>query len=126
MTKYQEQILKDLENGAKLQCTEGSNYKAWLVYPDGTERKVRRDSAEKVCYENDSLLIFGLHDGIIHRKALIIDSVSDSLIVNGFEITQYKNAHPKMLSWQARHLVKDIVFAGKTKKQCITWCRNYR
>lgn len=72
MTKYQDQILKDLENGAKLQCTEGSNYKAWLVYQNGTERKVRRDSAEKVCAENESLLIFGRPDGIVHRKALII------------------------------------------------------
>jgi hypothetical protein len=70
MTKYQDQILKDLKNGAKLQCTEGSDYKAWLVYPDGTERKVRRDSAEKVCNENESLLIFGRPDGIAHRKAV--------------------------------------------------------
>lgn len=72
MTKYQDQILKDLKNGAKLQCTEGSNYKVWLVYPDETERTVRRDSAEKVCNENESLLIFGRPDGIAHRKALII------------------------------------------------------
>ena len=66
----QDQILKDLKNGAKLQCTEGSDYKAWLVYPDGTERKVRRNSAEKVCNENESLLIFGRPDGIAHRKAV--------------------------------------------------------
>jgi tRNA G37 N-methylase TrmD len=72
MTKYQDQILKDLKNGAKLQCTEGRNYKTWLVYPDGTKRKVRRDSADKVCAENESILIFGRHDGIAHRKALII------------------------------------------------------
>lgn len=64
MTKYQTQILKDLENGAKLRCTEGNNYKVWLVYPDGAERKVRRDSAERVCVENESLLIFGRPDGI--------------------------------------------------------------
>ncbi len=41
-----------------------------VVYPDGTERKVRRDSAEKVCNENESLLIFGRPDGIAHRKAV--------------------------------------------------------
>jgi hypothetical protein len=70
MTKYRDQILKDLKNGAKLQCTEGSDYKAWLVYPDGTERKVRRDIAEKVCNENEGILIFGRPDGIAHRKAV--------------------------------------------------------
>ena len=72
MTKYQEQILKDLKDGAKLQCTEGSNYKTWMNYKDGRIRKVRRDSVERVCNENENLLIFGRPDGIAHRKALII------------------------------------------------------
>ena len=69
MTNYQDQILKDLKNGAKLQCTEGINYTTWLIYPDGKKRNIRRDSAEKVCNENERLLIFGRHDGITHIKA---------------------------------------------------------
>ncbi len=59
-------------------------------------------------------------------KQLPIPIVSGSFIVNGFEITQQKNLHPTMLSWQAKHLIKDITFAGKTKKECISWCENYR
>lgn len=68
MTKYQDQILKDLKKGAKLQCTEGSNYKTWLVYLDGTKRNVRRDSAEKICNKNARYLVFGEHEGIRWRE----------------------------------------------------------
>jgi hypothetical protein len=75
MTKYQDQILKDLKDGAKLQCTEGHNYKAWLVYPNRHERKVRRDSAEKVCNENFEDLIFGSFDGISYKKVKIKNNV---------------------------------------------------
>lgn len=59
-------------------------------------------------------------------KNLLIPIVSGSFIVNGFEITQHKNLHPSMLSWQAKHLLKDITFAGKSKKECVSWCENYR
>lgn len=69
MTKYQNQILKDMKDGAKLRCTEGTNYKTWLLYPDGEKRTIKRDAAEKVCTENAELLLFGRHDGIAHRKA---------------------------------------------------------
>lgn len=61
---YQETIVNDLKNGARLQCTEGGNYKCWIVYPDGKTRNVRRDSAERVCRDYDRYLIFGEWAGI--------------------------------------------------------------
>jgi hypothetical protein len=66
MTKYQDRILKDLKLGAKLKSTEGKNYKTWLVYPNKTTRKIRRDSAEIVCELNRSVLRFGKPEGISH------------------------------------------------------------
>lgn len=67
--------------------------------------------------------IISLKDDVV--KKLIIYDVSNSFIVNGFVITQQKNLHPTILSWQAKHLIKDITFQGKTKKECISWSKNY-
>ena len=64
MTAYQEKIKQALMNGALLQCTEGKNYKTWLVYPNGTIEIVRRDSAEKVCESCFGSLVFGEPNGI--------------------------------------------------------------
>lgn len=64
MTNYQKQILKDIQQGALLQCSEGINYKAWLKYQDGSIRNVRRDSACRVCDVYQDKLIFGNLEGI--------------------------------------------------------------
>lgn len=64
MTKYQLMIFEALKIGARLQSTEGENYRCWLIYPNGTRKNIRRDSAEKVCDENEQHLIFGEHEGI--------------------------------------------------------------
>jgi len=66
MSKYQQKILNALKNGAKLDCTEGSNYKTWLVYPDGEKENVRRDSVNAVCSEYEGKLKFE-KDGIRWR-----------------------------------------------------------
>lgn len=68
MSKYQTKIIEALKKGAKLQSTEGANYKAWLVYPDGQKEYVRRDSANKVCSDFESELIFGELSGIRYYK----------------------------------------------------------
>lgn len=68
MSKYQTKIVDALKNGAKLQCTEGLNYKAWLVYANGKKEIVRRDSANKVCIDFESKLIFGEWSGIRWRS----------------------------------------------------------
>jgi hypothetical protein len=67
MSKYQIKIVEALKSGAKLQCTEGANYKAFLVYPDGTKENVRRDSANKVCSDFEGKLAFGEWSGIRWR-----------------------------------------------------------
>ena len=64
MRKYQTKIVEALKKGAKLQCTEGKNYKTWLIYADGKKQKVRRDSANKVCIDFESKLVFGEWSGI--------------------------------------------------------------
>ena len=64
MSKYQTKIVDALKNGAKLQCAEGAGYKTWLVYTDGKKENVRRDSANKVCTDFESKLIFGEWSGI--------------------------------------------------------------
>jgi hypothetical protein len=64
MTKYQTKIVEALKKGAKLQCTEGANYKTWLVYPNGEKENVRSDSANKVCSYFESELVFGEWSGI--------------------------------------------------------------
>jgi hypothetical protein len=68
MSKYQTKIVEALKNGAKLQCTEGANYKSWLVYPDGKKVNVRRDSVNKVCSDFESKLVFGEWSGIRWRS----------------------------------------------------------
>lgn len=68
MSKYQTKIVEALKNGAKLQCTEGENYKTWLVYPNGEKENVRRDSANKVCLDYESKLVFGEWSGIRWRS----------------------------------------------------------
>ena len=68
MSKYQRKIVDALKNGAKLQCTEGANYKTWLVHSDGKKENVRRDSANKVCSDFESKLIFGEWSGIRWRS----------------------------------------------------------
>ena len=68
MSDYQNMILEALQIGARLKSTEGENYKCWLVYPNGEIKKVRRDSAEKVCNENEQYLVFGEWQGIRWRN----------------------------------------------------------
>ena len=117
MTKYQDQILKDLKNGAKLQCTEGSDYKAWLVYPDGTERKVRRNSAEKVCNENEGILIFGRPDGIAHRKAV----QTGSSVAAGVRFSEELKMKKLTIEQRAQNIVdrKDICNDVLLKKYIV-------
>lgn len=67
MSKYQQQIVEALKQGARLNCSEGRNYKTWLAYPDGRKVSVRRDSANKVCTDFESKLIFGKPEGISWR-----------------------------------------------------------
>ena len=57
--------------------------------------------------------------------------LKNKLIVNGFVITQNKNAdgnylHPLFLQWEAKHLITDEIFYGQNKKECINWAENYR
>lgn len=59
MSKYQKHIIELLKSGAQLHCTEGVNYKCWVILSDGTEVNVRRDSAEKICREYQDKLVFG-------------------------------------------------------------------
>jgi len=68
MSKYQAKIVKAIKAGAKLQCTEGVNYKTWLVYSDGKKENVRRDSANKVCIDYERKLVFGEWSGIRWRN----------------------------------------------------------
>jgi hypothetical protein len=68
MSDYQLMILEGLQIGARLQSTEGVNYKCWLVYQNGERRNVRRDSAERVCQDNERYLVFGEHEGIRWRN----------------------------------------------------------
>lgn len=67
MSKYQTKIVEALKSGAKLQCTEGVNYRTWLVYPNGETENIRRDSANKVCTDFFNKLIFGEYTGIRWR-----------------------------------------------------------
>jgi hypothetical protein len=67
MSKYQQQIIEAIKNGAKLQCTEGTNWRAWLKYPHGEIKYVRRDSANKVCQQYSDILIFGKYEGISYK-----------------------------------------------------------
>ena len=64
MSKYQLKIIEALKGGAKLQCTEGSSYKTWLIYPNGVKEVIRRDSANKVCESYFGSLVFGESTGI--------------------------------------------------------------
>jgi hypothetical protein len=64
---YQTKIVDALKNGAKLQCSEGVNYRTWLVYPNGEVETVRRDSANKVCLDFQDKLIFGEWSGVRWR-----------------------------------------------------------
>lgn len=48
LTKLQQSILKRLKNGEHINCSEGKNYKAWFVLPNGQKEFVRRDSMSKV------------------------------------------------------------------------------
>jgi hypothetical protein len=67
MSEYQTKIVEALKNGAKLKCTEGTNYKTWLVYPNGKIENIRRDSANKVCSAFAPKLVFGEWSGIRWR-----------------------------------------------------------
>lgn len=67
MSKYQNKIVDALRNGARLQCNEGANYKTWLVYSNGRKEIIRRDSANKVCSDFESNLIFGEMMGVRWR-----------------------------------------------------------
>lgn len=67
LTKYQLKIVEELKLGARLQSSEGKNYKTWLVYPNGDKSIIRRDSSEKICELYERNLIFGEHLGIRWR-----------------------------------------------------------
>ncbi len=69
MTTYQNIIVDALKSGAKLCCTEGENYKCWLVHPDGRHQNIRRDSAEIICQKYDKFLIFGNNNGILWKRS---------------------------------------------------------
>ena len=49
ISRYQQKIVNHLKNGSKLQSTEGTNYKTWLVHSDGSIEKVNRISANIIC-----------------------------------------------------------------------------
>jgi len=68
LTAYQKKIKQALIDGALLQCTEGKNYKTWLIYPNGSIENIRRDSANKVCELYFGSLVFGESTGIWWRK----------------------------------------------------------
>ena len=94
MTRYQVKIFEAIREGALLQCTEGENYKCWLLYPDGTKRTVRRDSAEKVCDLNEEVLIFGNKAGILHYKN-IKRSVRGNMLVDQSHVCDGENVETK-------------------------------
>lgn len=68
MSTYQKHIIELLKSGAQLHCTEGVNFKCWLVLSDGTQKMVRRDSADKICLQYQDKLVFGdIKNGIYWR-----------------------------------------------------------
>lgn len=67
MTKAQEIIMSHLKDGAKLDCTEGKNYKAWISMADGTKIPIRTRSAEVFCEKFTDKLIF-TNEGIFWKK----------------------------------------------------------
>ena len=67
MSKYQNEIIEAIKNGAKLQCSESNNRRAWLKYTNGDIKYIRRDSANKVCEQYSDILIFGEYEGIRYK-----------------------------------------------------------
>lgn len=51
LSTAQKSIIDEMLKGAILDCSEGSNYKAWLKYPEGTKKSINRISAEKITTE---------------------------------------------------------------------------
>lgn len=51
LSKAQKIIIDEMINGAFLDCSEGKNYKAWLIYPDGRKKIINRISAERITSE---------------------------------------------------------------------------
>lgn len=66
-TAAQETIYNHLANGAKLQCTEGANYKTWIEYPHGKQINIRRDVAERFCEKFNHCLEYN-NNGIKLKK----------------------------------------------------------
>jgi hypothetical protein len=52
LSTAQKSIIDEMLKGAILDCSEGSQYKAWLKYPDGTKKSINRISAEKITTES--------------------------------------------------------------------------
>jgi len=69
ITKVQQTILLEMEMGAKLQSTEGTNYKTWLEFPDGSIRPIPTKTAEKFCDTFEEDLVFGESEGIRLRAS---------------------------------------------------------
>ena len=68
MSKYQNRIVESLKLGAQLHCTEGVDYKTWLINPNGSTEPIRRDSAERICLDYQDKLVFSdLRYGIYWR-----------------------------------------------------------
>jgi len=57
-------IISALQAGAKLLATEGKNPKAWLNYPNGSQKDVDFDIAQKALQGHEDNLIFGEKTGI--------------------------------------------------------------
>lgn len=60
-------IVELLKDGALLNCTEGTDYKTWLEFPNGNKQSIRRDTAEKICNVYMDKLNFG-NDGITWKS----------------------------------------------------------
>jgi hypothetical protein len=68
MKKLERKIFNALQNGARLQSSEGKNYKTWLIFENGETETIRRDLAESFCEKYEQDLVFGDWNGIYWRK----------------------------------------------------------
>lgn len=74
VSKYQfDNIIKPMQDGATIQCSEGANYRVWLKMPDGTEKYLRKQSAILITnkgFDTGALTGFGDPEGItLHPRA---------------------------------------------------------
>jgi hypothetical protein len=63
LSTAQKRIIDEMLKGAILDCSEGSNYKAWLKYPEGTKKSINRISAEKITTESSYQYLSFSNDG---------------------------------------------------------------